>query len=72
MGMRVLSCSRRCDNPGETVTVSGSTILEMPQDVEIGAMPHYPHLLTWVKAEIEGLTEFQLDFGEWHPDREWM
>ena len=47
-------------------------ILEMPEDVAIGAMPYFPHLLTWVKAEVEGLSEAQLDFDDRRPDREWM
>ncbi len=48
------------------------TILEMPAELSVGAMPYYPHLITWVKAEVEGLTEAQLDFDDRHPDREWM
>ncbi len=47
-------------------------IVEMPEDLAIGAMPYYPHLLTWVKAEIDHLTDAQLDFDDQHPDREWM
>jgi hypothetical protein len=48
------------------------TILEMPEDAAVGAMPYYPHLLTWAKAEVEGLTEAQLDFDNHDPDQEWM
>lgn len=47
-------------------------ILEMPEDSSIGAMPYYPHLLAWTKAEVDGLTEAQLDFDDTHPEREWM
>lgn len=47
-------------------------ILEMPEDVAAGAMPYYPHLLTWVTAEVAGLTETQLDFADTHAEREWM
>lgn len=47
-------------------------ILEMPEDPIIGAMPYYPHLVTWVRAEVAGLTDAQLDFNDPHPDREWM
>ncbi len=47
-------------------------ILEMPADPTSGAMPYYPHLVTWDEAEVEGLTEAQLDFDDVHPDREWM
>lgn len=47
-------------------------ILEMPEDLAIGAMPYYAHLLTWVKVEVDGLTDDQLDFDDQHPDREWM
>ena len=46
-------------------------IVEMPEDPTVGAMPYYPHLLAWVKAEVEGLTEAQLDVDDQHPDREW-
>jgi hypothetical protein len=48
------------------------TILEMPEDVAVGAMPYYPHLIAWVKAEVDGLTDAQLDLDDQHPDREWM
>jgi hypothetical protein len=48
------------------------TILEMPEDMASGAMPYYPHLFTWAKAEAEGLSEVHLDFADHHPDREWM
>ena len=48
------------------------TILEMPEDAASAAMPYYPHLFTWVKAEVEGLIEAQLDVDDHHPDREWM
>jgi hypothetical protein len=44
----------------------------MPEARDIGAMPYYPHLVTWVKAEVAGLTDAQLDFHDQHPDREWM
>jgi hypothetical protein len=47
-------------------------ILAMPEDLAVGAMPYYPHLLTWVKAEVHGLTDTQLDFDDTHPGREWM
>ena len=47
-------------------------ILEMPENPTSGAMPYYPHLVTWAEAEVEGLTEAQLDFDDVHPDREWM
>jgi len=48
------------------------TILEMPDDASIGAMPHYRRLLTWIAAEVDGLSDAQLDFDDDHPDREWM
>ena len=48
------------------------TIMEMPQDMASGVMPYCPHLLTWVMAEVAGLTEAQLDVADAHPDREWM
>ena len=54
------------------MALTDPTILEMPEDPTIGAMPYYPHLMMWVKAEIEGLTDAQLDFDDSHPDREWM
>lgn len=45
---------------------------EMPDDLTIGAMPYYPQLLAWITAEVDGLTDEQLDFDDDHPDREWM
>ncbi len=47
-------------------------ILEMPEDLAVGAMPYYAHLLTWVEAEVDGLTDAQLDFDDPRLDREWM
>ncbi|MGQ4810510.1 hypothetical protein NKDENANG_03982 [Candidatus Entotheonellaceae bacterium PAL068K] len=47
-------------------------IVEMPEDPRVGAMPYYPHLVTWVEAEVEGLTDAQLDVDDLHPDREWL
>lgn len=47
-------------------------ILEMPTDAGPGTMPWYPHIGDWVRAEIAGLTDEQLDFDDQAPDREWM
>jgi hypothetical protein len=47
-------------------------ILEMPADPALGAMPHYPHLWHWLRAEVEGLDADQLDFDDHDPGREWM
>ena len=38
----------------------------------LGLMPHYGHVLDWLRAELDGLTEAQLDFDDRTPDREWM
>jgi hypothetical protein len=48
------------------------TILEMPTDPTVGAMPSYPLVSTWLRAELGGLTAEQLDFDDKHPEREWM
>jgi hypothetical protein len=47
-------------------------IVEMPLDAGVGAMPHYPLLLDWTAAEVDGLDDEQLDLHDRHPDREWM
>ena len=47
-------------------------IVEMPEDASVGAMPHYQSLMTWTSAEIQGLTEAQLDYDDLSPDKEWM
>lgn len=47
-------------------------ITEMPEDPAVGAMPHYPSLVEWVKAEVDGLSPAQLDFDDLSPEREWM
>jgi hypothetical protein len=47
-------------------------IVEMPEDPSLGAMPHYPWILDWAKAEVDGLDAGVLDFDDLHPDREWM
>lgn len=44
----------------------------MPEDPSIGAMPHYPLIGDWIRAEVAGLSDTQLDFDDLHPDREWM
>ncbi len=48
------------------------TVLEMPGDVAAGLMPHYGPVLDWLRAELDGLSEAQLDFDDRSPDREWM
>jgi hypothetical protein len=47
-------------------------ILEMPEETTVGAMPYYPHVLAWVTAEVNGLSDAQLDLDDQHPHREWM
>jgi hypothetical protein len=54
------------------VAVVDPAILEMPTDPAVGAMPPYRRLVEWVTAEVDGLTDAQLDFDDHHPDREWM
>jgi hypothetical protein len=44
----------------------------MPLDPAVGAMPHYQHVLQWTRAEVEGLSEVQLDYHDPAPEREWM
>ncbi len=48
------------------------SIVEMPEDPSIGAMPPYRRLLDWVAVEVDGLTDEQLDFDDASPDKEWM
>lgn len=48
------------------------SIVEMPVDESIGAMPPYRRLIGWIEAEVAGLTTEQLDFDDTHPDNEWM
>ena len=47
-------------------------ILEMPTEETSGAMPWYPHIVSWVEAEIAEMTDEQLDFCDPSPEREWM
>ena len=54
------------------MALTSPDIVEMPTDDASGAMPTYSLLLDWLRSEIEGLTEAQLDFDDTHPDREWM
>ncbi|MEM7271773.1 MAG: hypothetical protein AAF547_01725 [Actinomycetota bacterium] len=35
-------------------------------------MPPYQRLLPWIRAEVDGLTDAQLDLDDDHPDREWL
>lgn len=54
------------------MALTRSDILEMPTEETSGAMPWYPHIASWVEAEIVGLTDDQLDFHDPSPEREWM
>ena len=54
------------------MALTRADIIEMPADETSGAMPWYPHIVTWVEAEIAGLTDEQLDFHDPSPEREWM
>jgi len=47
-------------------------IVEMPEDPEVGAMPPYSVLMDWTRAEVDGLTDAQLDYDDLSPDKEWM
>ena len=47
-------------------------INEMPEDPAVGAMPYYQRLVEWTRAEVEGLTDEQLDVDDLSPDKEWM
>jgi hypothetical protein len=47
-------------------------IIEMPDDPSLGAMPPYRRLLEWIEAEVEGLTDDQLDYDNLSPETEWM
>lgn len=48
------------------------TVLEMPTDGAVGAMPYYPTIVDWIVAEVEGLSAEQLDFDSRDGDKEWM
>ncbi len=48
------------------------SIVEMPDDAAVGAMPPFERLLEWTRSEVVGLTEAQLDFSDQDPGREWM
>ncbi|MEM7340711.1 MAG: hypothetical protein AAF467_18790 [Actinomycetota bacterium] len=48
------------------------TVLEMPDDPSSGVMPPYRQVLDWLRPEIDGLTDAQLDYDDLHPEREWM
>ncbi len=54
------------------MAVVDPAIVEMPDDPEIGAMPPYARLVDWIMAEVDGLSQQQLDFDDRSPDREWM
>ncbi|MEL7156469.1 MAG: hypothetical protein AAFN30_07715 [Actinomycetota bacterium] len=47
-------------------------VVEMPTDPGPGTMPSYGLLLDWLRPELDGLTDSQLDHDDLHPDREWM
>jgi hypothetical protein len=47
-------------------------VIEMPEDPTSGLMPPYRRLVEWVSAEVDGLTDEQLDVDDLSPDREWM
>jgi hypothetical protein len=47
-------------------------IVEMPEDASIGAMPPYGRLVEWMRTEVTGLTEAQLDLDDTSPEKEWM
>lgn len=47
-------------------------VFEMPNEEVMGLMPPYRKLVDWVEAEVEGLTDEQLDFDDTAPDNEWM
>ena len=51
------------------MALTRADIIEMPADETSGAMPWYPHIVTWVEAEIAGLTDEQLDFHDPSPER---
>lgn len=54
------------------MAVVDPSIVEMPEDATVGAMPPYRLLPDWVRAEVDGLTAAQLDLDDPSPDREWM
>ena len=54
------------------MSLTSPDIVEMPVDPAVGAMPAFPLIRRWVAAEIDGLTDQQLDFCDLDPDREWM
>ena len=49
-----------------------SSIVEMPADESLGAMPPYGRIVEWLKLEVEGLSATELDYDDLSPDKEWM
>jgi hypothetical protein len=49
-----------------------ASIVEMPEDPTVGAMPPFRLLYGWITAEVSGLDDDHLDVDDEHPDREWM
>lgn len=47
-------------------------IVEMPVDPTAGTMPTYALVLDWLRPELVGLTDAELDYDDHAPDREWM
>ena len=48
------------------------SIVEMPNDPDLGLMPPYARLIEWTEIEVAGLTDEQLDLDDLSPHKEWM
>lgn len=48
------------------------SVLEMPDEAAPGTMPYFSHIDLWLRAEVDGLSDEQLDLDDQSPERELM